>query len=227
MCGRYALYGPISRHNRDAIEFLDRELEFAPTYNAAPSQSLPVYRVRAGTGSELVPLRWGLVPFWAKDPAIGSKMINARGDTVSEKPAFRAAFARRRCLVPMSGFYEWKRQGARKVPHFIRPLNAEAFAAAGLYEYWQSRDGADPVESFTIITTEANALMRPLHERMPVLLTEADFAAWLAPDNRDLAALKRMLAPFPAEEMHAYPVGTRVNNVRNNGPELVAPLRDE
>jgi len=221
MCGRYALYGPVSRRNRDAIEFLDRELAFAPTYNAAPAQSLPVYRVTADGARELVLLRWGLVPFWAKSAAIGTRMINARGETVAGKPAFRAAFARRRCLVPMSGYYEWKREPTRKVPHFIRLLNADVFAAAGLYEFWPGRDGVEPVQSFTVVTTGANALTRPVHERMPVILRESEYEAWLAPENRDLAGLARLLMPYPADEMRAYPVSQRVNNARNNDPALV------
>jgi putative SOS response-associated peptidase YedK len=223
MCGRYALYGPVSRHKRDAIEFLGCEIEFRPTYNAAPSQSLPVCRASAGGDRELAALRWGLVPFWARDASIGARMINARAETVAQKPAFRAAFARRRCIVPMSGFYEWRRDGSRKVPYFIRPLNSELFAAAGLFERWPGRDGAEPIESFTIITTGANELMRALHDRMPVLLQPAAFEAWLSPENRDVAALEHLLVPCPAEEMQAYPVSTRVNNARNDGRDLIAP----
>jgi len=223
MCGRYAIYGPKSRNNREVIEFLGRELRFGPVYNAAPTRELPVCRVTEREGRELTLLRWGLVPSWAKDPTIGARMINARGDTVAQKPAFRAAFARRRCLVPMSGFYEWRAGGARKVPYFIHLLNANLFAAAGLYEYWPGRDGAAPIESYAIITTDANDVLKPLHERMPVILHEADYETWLAPDNHDTAALAQLLVPYPADEMRAYPVGTRVNNARNEGEDLVAP----
>lgn len=224
MCGRYAIYGPVSRKNRDTIEFLGEEVEFAPRYNAAPTQLLPVYREHPEHGRELVLLRWGLVPFWAKEPGIGARMINARADTVAEKPAFRAAFKRRRCLVPMAGFYEWQKTAERKVPHFIHPLNADYFAAAGLYEYWPGKEGAAPIESYTIITTDANAMMRRLHERMPVVLPEADFDAWLDPKNENAGALKKLLKPFPADEMRAHAVSTRVNNTRNDGPELVEPI---
>src|SRR3970282_1240711 len=119
MSGRYAIYGPISRKNRDAIEFLGEEIAFQPTFNAAPTQDLPVLRADAGHGRRLTLLRWGLVPSWAKDPAIGARMINARSETVAEKPAFRAAFRRRRCLVPMCGFYEWQKSAGRKVPHYV------------------------------------------------------------------------------------------------------------
>ena len=223
MCGRYALYGPVSRKNRHALEFLEQEIDFAPRYNAAPTQKLPVFRVSSERGRELTLLRWGLIPSWAKDPSIGARMINARAETVAGKPAFRAAFRRRRCLVPMSGFYEWKKARGGKVPHFIRPLNTEVFAAAGLYEYWPGQDGAAPIESYTIITTEANELMRTLHERMPVLLRQRDYEAWLDPGNEKTDALKDMLKPYPAEEMRAYPITLRVNNVKNDGPEIMEP----
>ncbi len=223
MCGRYAIYGPVSRTNRDAIEFLGEEIAFHPTFNAAPTQNLPVFRVSLEDGRKLTMLRWGLAPSWAKDPAIGARMINARSETVAEKPAFRAAFRRRRCLVPMSGFYEWQKAGARKVPHFVRLLNTDGFAAAGLYEYWPGKDGAAPIESYTILTTGPNELMRAVHDRMPVILHERDYEAWLDPRNEKLEALSELLTPFPAEEMRAYPISARVNNTRNDGPELIEP----
>ncbi len=223
MCGRYAIYGPVSRANRDAIEFLGAETAFHPTFNAAPTQSLPVFRVSAERGRELTLLRWGLVPSWTKDPAIGARMINARSETVAEKPAFRAAFRRRRCLVPMSGFYEWQKAGGRKVPHFVRLLDTDVFAAAGLYEFWSGKGGAEPIESYTILTTGANDLMRAVHDRMPVILHERDYEAWLDPKNEKLEALSALLAPFPSEKMCAYAISTRVNSTRNDGPELLEP----
>ena len=223
MCGRYAIYGPISRANRDSIEFLGEEITFRPTYNAAPTQNLPVMRAAPGGARELSLLRWGLVPSWAKDPGIGARMINARSETVAEKPAFRAAFRRRRCLVPMCGFYEWQKSAGRKVPHFVRLLNAEIFAAAGLHEHWPGKDGAEPIDSYTILTTNANEMMRALHDRMPVILHERDYEAWLDPDNADTEALGALLTPFPAEEMRAYPVSTRVNSARNDEPALIEP----
>jgi putative SOS response-associated peptidase YedK len=224
MCGRYAIYGPVSRANRDAIEFLGEEIAFHPTFNAAPTQNLPVFRASPERGREFTLLRWGLVPSWAKDPAIGARMINARSETVAQKPAFRAAFRRRRCLVPMSGFYEWQKAGGRKVPHFVGLLDTDVFAAAGLYEAWAGKDGAAPIESYTILTTVANDLMRAVHDRMPVILHERDYEAWLDPKNEKLEALNGLLMPFPAEEMRAYPISTRVNNTRNDGPELVEPV---
>lgn len=223
MCGRYAIYGPVSRANRDAIEFLGEQVAFHPTFNAAPTQDLPVFRVSPERGRELTLLRWGLVPSWAKDPDIGARMINARAETVSEKPAFRAAFRRRRCLVPMSGFYEWQRTSGRKVPHFVRLRDTDIFAAAGLYEYWPGKDGAVAIESYTILTTGANELMRAVHDRMPVILHERDYEAWLDPKNEKLEALSALLTPFPAEQMRAFAVSPRVNNTHNDGPELVEP----
>jgi putative SOS response-associated peptidase YedK len=193
------------------------------TYNAAPTRMLPVFRHDPERGPEEVLLRWGLIPSWAKEPGIGAKMINARGETVAEKPSFRAAFRRRRCLVPMLGFYEWQRTAARKVPHYVHLLNAEVFGVAGLYEYWPGKDGAEPIESYTIITTAANEMMAKIHDRMPVILAEQDHAAWLDPKNEKTDALQALLKPFPSEEMRAYPVGTRVNNVKNDGPELIEP----
>jgi putative SOS response-associated peptidase YedK len=194
---------------------------FGPRYNAAPTQALPVVRARAGGGRELALLRWGLVPSWAKDPAIGARMINARAESLAERAAFRAAFRRRRCLVPMAGFYEWKKAGGRKLPYYVHPLNAELFAAAGLYEFWPGRDGAEPIESYAIITTNANEMMARIHNRMPAILHERDHDAWLDPENARADALARLLGPYPAEEMRAYPVSTRVNNVRNDDEGLI------
>lgn len=227
MCGRYAIYGPVSRNNREILEFLDRQLEFEPSYNAAPTQQLPVFRIGRKGERELRPMRWGLIPYWAKNVAIGAKMINARADSVAEKPAFRSAFLQRRCLVPMSGFYEWKKGSPQKVPYYIHLLNAETFAAAGLYEYWPGKDGAPPIESYTIITTDANELVGNLHDRMPAILHESDYETWLTPRDQDAAGLESLLKPFSAEEMRAYPVGPGVNSAKNNGPELIAPARDE
>jgi len=221
MCGRYAIFGPSSRKNREALEFLEQHLDFAPTYNAAPTQLLPVYRISTRLGRVLAPMRWGLVPYWAKSPAIGAKMINARGDTLAEKPAFREAFGRRHCIVPMSGFYEWRKAGTGRAPYYLHLLNAEIFGVAGLYEYWPGREGAAPIESFTIITTAANELVRPLHDRMPAILHGDDYEAWLSPKNHDRASLEALLAPYPAEEMRAYPVTARVNSAQNDGPELI------
>jgi len=226
MCGRYVTPGQaeIERGWHYGWPGNSPERDIARiVYNAAPTQRLPVFRIHAERGPELVRLRWGLIPSWAKDAAIGARMINARGETVAEKPAFRAAFRRRRCLVPMKGFYEWKKTASGKLPHYIYLKNADIFASAGLYEYWPGRDGAEPVESYTIITTEANDMMAKLHDRMPVILAEKDHAAWLDPKNEGKGTLQALLKPYPPGEMLAYPVSTRVNNPKNDDQELLSP----
>lgn len=221
MCGRYALHGPVSRSNR--IEFEGLDFDWAPRYNIAPTQRAPVYRLHPGHGPELVPLRWGLIPSWAKDTTIGARLINARSETAHEKPSFRVALRRRRCLVPMSGFYEWRATpGGPKVPHFIWLLNEPVFAVAGLFEWWQAPDG-EPVESFTILTCAANAFMQPLHERMPVILARESHDQWLDPTVVDPAALSSLMIPYAADEMAARAVSTRVNAVRNDDPSLLEP----
>lgn len=223
MCGRYAIYGPVSRGSRDRLEFLGREIAFGPRYNAAPAQPLPVYRVHPARGPELVLLRWGLVPYWAKEPAIGARLINARAESLAAKPAFRAPFRRRRCLVPMAGFYEWRSAGGRRLPYFVRLAESPLFAAAGLYERWEGGEGEAPIESYTIITVAANERIRPIHERMPAILPEREYEAWLDPRNENPAALGALLRPYPAAETLVHPVSRRVNDVSNDGPELVAP----
>jgi putative SOS response-associated peptidase YedK len=192
-------------------------------FNAAPTQLLPIVRQDLEGGLELLPMRWGLIPSWAKDWSIGTKMINARSETVAEKPAFRAAFKRRRCLVPMLGFYEWKKVPAGKVPHFIHLRNGDLMAAAGLYEFWPGKDGVEPIESYTIITTAANEFMAKLHDRMPVFLAEKDRAAWLDPKNEKAEGLQDLLKPYPTEGMDAYPVSTRVNSPKNDDADLLVP----
>ncbi len=225
MCGRHVIYGPKSRHrpetrDLDELEFFGKSLAFPAHYNAAPTQRLPVYRVHPDRGPELTLLRWGLIPSWAKEASIGSKLINARGETVAEKPSFRTAFKRRRCLVPMNGFYEWKGVAGKKVPHFIYLMNDPVFAVAGLHEWWKSPEG-DELETFTILTTDANAAMAPLHNRMPVIVPPERYEAWCDPANQDMAQLQSFIEPYPPDEMHAYPVSTRVNSVKNDDESLV------
>lgn len=224
MCGRYALYGPKSRNRPEALAFYDEEIDFSPHFNAAPTQQLPVYAIGADGRRALTLMRWGLVPAWAKDPSVGARMINARAETVAEKPSFRAAYRRRRCLVPMNGFYEWQKTPAHKVPHFIRLLNEEVFAAAGLYEQWPGNAAAGPLTTFTVLTTDANALMRPLHERMPVIVPRTEYETWLDPENVTGTGLEGLLQPYPADEMRAVPVSTRVNSVRNDDAALLEPV---
>ncbi|MBN2472979.1 MAG: SOS response-associated peptidase [Pirellulales bacterium] len=221
MCGRFTLRAPASVV---AKQFALFELPpFAPRFNIAPSQPVPVVRLpprQPESPRELVWLCWGLIPGWAKDPAIGNRMINARSETAAEKPAYRAAFRRRRCLVAADGFYEWQRGGKRKQPYFIRLRDDRPFALAGLWESWEGPDHA-AIESCTILTTEPNALMRPIHNRMPVILAEDAYQPWLDPGAQQPERLRAMLCPYPEQDMTAHPVGTYVNNPTHEGPQCV------
>lgn len=222
MCGRYV--SPDEAAIERAWNLKRAGNPFAAHYNAAPTQYLPVVRVHPERDREIALLRWGLIPYWAKDASIGNRMINARAETVAEKAVFHPAFQRRRCLVPMTGFYEWQKTGTGKAPYFCRLLNADLFAVAGLYEYWAGAGGAEPIESYTIITTDANEMMARLHDRMPAILHERDHAAWLDPKNQNKERLEALLKPYPAEEMRAHPVSTRVNNVKNDDETLIDEL---
>jgi putative SOS response-associated peptidase YedK len=197
-----------------------RELPlFEPRYNIAPSQAVLAVRQPADAEDrQAVWLKWGLVPSWAKDPKIGNRLINARGDTVAEKPSFRTAFRRRRCLVPADGFYEWQRVGSHKEPYHIYMADGRPFALAGLWEHWEG-DG-ETIESCTLVTTEANAKVAELHDRMPVILDPADYDLWLDPAVQDPAAVTPLLRPFPPEQMAFHAVSTWVNNPAHEG---VAP----
>ena len=198
---------------------------FAPSYNAAPQSVQPIVRLKSVSGGdsgrrEFALLRWGLVPFWAKNPAIGYSTINARAEEAAAKPAYREAVKRRRCLVPADAFYEWQRQNARtKQPYAIALKSGEPYAMAGLWERWQPREGA-ALETFTILTTVPNELMAPIHDRMPAILAVRDYPRWLSPGDPARPPLD-LLRPFPAEEMLAWPVSARVGNVRNNDPRLL------
>jgi putative SOS response-associated peptidase YedK len=221
MCGRFTLTDP-----REALASLFPLLDLpdvTPNYNVAPTQAVLAVRVPAGRDKpEPAALKWGLVPSWADDPAIGNRLINARAETVAEKPAFRSAFRQRRCLVLADGFYEWQKVGRTKQPYRFRLRDGAPFAFAGLWEHWE-RDGR-ALDSCTVLTTEANALVKPLHERMPVILAPADFDRWLDPKAAKGPELQALLRPYPAEAMAAYPVDPRVNNARHNDAECVAPL---
>ena len=203
-----------------ALQFgLAHAPQFAARYNVAPGT--PVLAVRADEvhGASGALLNWGLVPAWAKDPGIGNRMINARAETVLEKASFRNAFRRRRCIIPADGYYEWAPTGGRRQPYFVRPIGNMLFGFAGLHERWRGADQA--VESCTIITTDANDLTRPVHARMPVILPVESYPHWLDPANSDLDALAALLKPAPAEQMTIHPVSLRVNDVKNEGPDLV------
>lgn len=195
--------------------------DFGPRYNAAPMQMLPVVRQRPGGERVAHLLRWGLLPGWAKDPSIATRLINARGETLAEKPAFRAAYRARRCIVPASGFYEWKAVPGGKQPYYIQPANDELFGFAGLWERWTSPEGT-PIDTFTVITTAANATLQALHERMPMILQPADYGPWLSRDSAP-ERLGQLLSPCPDAMLSMHPVSKAVGNVRNEGAQLIAP----
>jgi putative SOS response-associated peptidase YedK len=222
MCGRFTLFDSA---DSVAERFgLPDTPSLSPRYNIAPSQTVAAVRIPPGGGArELVWLRWGLVPSWAKDPAIGNRMINARAETVADKPSFRSAIRRRRCLVPADGFYEWKRVNGRKQPYYIRLGDGGIFAFAGLWESWERPEHAS-VESCTILTTGPNDLLRPIHDRMPVILSPRDYDLWLSPAVQDPETLAPLLHPYPPEEMTAFPVRTTVNNPKTDTPDLIEPL---
>ncbi|MEO1765876.1 SOS response-associated peptidase [Thiobacter aerophilum] len=219
MCGRYTLTTP---DLAPIGAVLGVTLPAVPvSYNIAPSLPVPIIRVGARGGYELAWVKWGLVPHWAKEPRSEYSTINARAETVSVKPAFRDAFRRRRCLIPADGFYEWQKQGTGKQPWYIHRKDRQPFAFAGLWERWQGGDEA--LETCAIIVTEANALIRPIHGRMPVILPPETYRAWLDPATPTQTLLP-LLAPYSADELTAEPVSARVNNPRNDGPELIRPL---
>jgi putative SOS response-associated peptidase YedK len=195
-----------------------------PRYNIAPTQPVAAVRsVRDGRAREMVFLRWGLIPFWATDPEIGARLINARAETAPEKPAFRAAYRRRRCLVVADGFYEWHKANGGKQPYFIRMRDAQPFAFAGLWEFWKGAEG-EAIESCTLLTTQPNDLVRSLHNRMPVILPPESYDLWLDPQIEDRQSLDPLLQPFPSLRMEAYPVSRWVNNPANDDPRCIEPL---
>jgi putative SOS response-associated peptidase YedK len=222
MCGRFILTSPGIVL---AAQFeLQQEFELPPRYNIAPTQQVSAIRMDT-SGRRLEMLKWGLLPFWAKDASISARLINARSETLSEKPAFRAAFKSRRCLIPSNGFYEWTKNKGQKQPYLIKLTEGSLFAFAGLWEHWESKDGVD-VESCTIITTHANELVQPLHDRMPVILKNKDYALWLDPiAKREI--LQPLLIPYPSEEMNSYPVSSNVNKATYDSPDSIEPMFQE
>ncbi len=235
MCGRYTLH---TDPGVLALLFGLAELPLmAPRYNIAPTQPVAVVRLgQDGKTREWAHVVWGLIPSWAKDPSIGERLINARSETAAEKPSFRAAFRRRRCLAPADGFYEWGKNSdktsgktsGKKQPYYITLRDGGPFAIAALWEAWQGPDGSE-LESCTLLTTEANDLLEPLHNRMPVILQPADYALWLG-DGRDASLseqvnLRHLLRPYEADEMRTQPVSTRVNSPFNEGAECIEPAQ--
>ena len=220
MCGRFQL-----KPEEDWMaEFgVPDPPELTPRYNIAPAQDIVAIRREAGGVRRAGLLRWGLVPSFAEDPAVGNRMINARAETVARKPAFREPFQKRRCLVPADGFYEWRRMGGARDPYLLKMRDGHTFAFASVWDRW-GRDVAR-IESCAILTTGANALLAPIHDRMPVILDRSDYDLWLDPEARE-EDLQRILRPFPATEMMAVPVSARVNSTAVDDPECERPVAE-
>jgi putative SOS response-associated peptidase YedK len=222
MCGRFTLtVNPADL--QDAFSNYNFPARFAPRFNIAPTQ--PVLAIPNDDKLRADFFTWGLIPMWAKDPEIGSRLINARGETLAEKPSFRGSYRHKRCLILADGFYEWKSFGGRKTktPYYIHMQDHKPFAFAGLWDHWESPDGSS-IKSCTIITTTPNELVASIHDRMPVILHRRDYARWLDPAPQTHENLQPLIKPFPVDDMTAYPVSTLVNKVTNDMPELVVPV---
>ncbi len=223
MCGRYALYS-----DKQAIEnhfgvTVSEENLLEPDYNIAPGSVKPAVLIRGTQERIITALKWGFIPSFVKNPADWKPLTNARSETVNEKPSFRKAFHRQRCIIPANGFYEWKDfGGGKKTPFYIRLLNQDLFGLAAIFDTYTDDDGSE-TQTFAILTTEANTLLQPLHDRMPVILNEEDYNLWLDPVNPRPEALQPILRPYPTEDMSTFKVPSKVNNPENNGPELISP----
>jgi putative SOS response-associated peptidase YedK len=223
MCGRYTLSKP-----GDILTELgvpdEEQIELEPNYNVAPTQDVPIVRADAKGHRQVVMVRWGLIPFWAKDEKIGNQLINARGESVAEKPAYKNAFKRRRCLLLADGFFEWQKQGKVKQPFHIHLVDHRPFVMAGLWERWTK--GEKPIESCTVITTDANSKVAELHDRMPVILGGEARDLWLDDSVEDAELLTSILRPYPPGEMAFTPVSRMVNSPKNNSPDVLRPMRE-
>jgi len=222
MCGRFAFHSP---HQTVAELFgvARGGPDWPPRWNIAPSADVAAVRAAAGGGRELVSLNWGLVPSWAKERSIGTRLVNARVETLHEKPAFRGALKQRRCLVIADGYYEWRAAGAQKQPYLIAAANGAPFGMAALWESWHDPESGTPLESCVIVTRESAGVVRDLHARMPAIVAPGDYATWLDPRITDAATLEALLTGEPRVALVAHPVSRRVNNPRNEGPELALP----
>lgn len=236
MCGRYATtQTPASLNDAFGAELADSFVELEPDYNMAPTKLAPLVIARPSESGpptrELLTAKWGLVPSWAKDPSIGNRMINARSETVADKPAFKKAFGKRRAIIPADGYYEWYAsqdpQTKKKQPFYITPKDRSVLAMAGLYEFWRDEDAEEWLITYTILTTTAADDLGHLHDRMPMMLEPDAFDAWLDPTPHPTDELLGLLVPAAPGRLDAWPVSTEVNNVRNNGPELLEPLPPE
>jgi len=222
MCGRFAFYSPHEAVTR--LFGVAGVADIEPRWNIAPTQFIATVRAGDGGSRALAMLHWGLVPSWAKERSIGARMINARGETLREKPSFRNAYKRRRCLILADGYYEWQRSGSVKQPFFISFADREPFGMAGLWESWKDPAGGEPLESCCIVTTSPAASVAHVHDRMPVIIPAEARAEWLDAANADVERLDRLLVPWAAAGLVPTPVSRRVNDARNQGPDLVEPL---
>jgi putative SOS response-associated peptidase YedK len=219
MCGRFAFYSPSEA--TAALFGVDSATAVEPRHNIAPTQFIAAIRRDEEKHNQLVMLRWGLVPSWAKDPSIGNRMINARAETIAEKPSFRTAYRKRRCLILADGFYEWHTENEVKIPYFISLKNGSPFSFAGLWEHWQSKTTDESLQTTTIVTTAANDFLSQLHHRMPILLLPGNADRWL---DGEMGLLDEMTANAP--DLQAWPVDRLVNNARNESPDLIIPAGD-
>ena len=217
MCGRFAFYSPSEA--AAALFGVAGTVDLKPRYNIAPTQNVAAIRNAGDDRREIASLRWGLVPFWAKDPSIGNRMINARAETVAEKPSYRAAYRHRRCIVLADGFYEWQRDGNVKTPYFISLASGNPFGLAALWENWTDKETGESLQTTTLITTAANDFMKPLHHRMPVVLEATTAGEWLAGSNELIDDVDAITPP-----LQAWPVDRRVNNARNEGEDLISAV---
>jgi putative SOS response-associated peptidase YedK len=221
MCGRFTLTANPA-DVQDTFSNFNFPTQFSPRFNIAPSQ--PVLAIPNDDKLTADFFVWGLIPMWAKDPSIGNRLINARGETLAEKPSFRGSYRHKRCLILADGFYEWKSIAGKKskTPYFIHMQNRKPFAFAGLWDHWESPDGSS-IKTCTIITTAPNELMESIHDRMPVIVHPRDYGKWLDPAPQTSETLQPIIKPYPAEAMDAYPVSTLVNSTANDEPQLVVP----
>jgi len=220
MCGRFTLRTPSAALGEQFGG--EPAPELGLRYNIAPTQMVAIVRITPDTAvRQWQMVRWGLIPSWAKDALIGNRMINARAESVADKPSFRTAFRRRRCLIPADGYFEWQKTGSAKQPYYIRLDDERPFAMAGLWERWLNPATNEPLQSCTIITTQANPLTQPIHDRMPVILETADYEMWLDPQMQDPERLGILLRPFEGSSLRADPVETYVNSPRNDDPRCI------
>ena len=220
MCGRFTNKAKKEDIEQEFRVVINQKKLFVLRYNIAPTQLVPV--ILEANGERIInQLKWGLIPSWAKDDSLAGKMINARAETLAEKPSFKNAFKSRRCIIPASGFYEWQKTKEGKQPFYFHLKGKEIFGLAGLYDEWLDRNTGELLETFTIITTEANQVLEPVHERMPVILKSNDYDQWLDEKEKDTNNLQTLLAPYPAAEMESYQVSRAVNSPSLDSPELI------